>query len=136
MKTIEYPMSLQWVGTMQCPKCQKLTLAWQSSGMSQCCPHFYCDRCSNVIHRQADYTKIYNGISDAILTEIAQSLPSCPCGGRFLPGTNPKCVHCGAEFPHQSPPLKRLNDPHMIVVDGACVFSDENEPYRVRIVEK
>ena len=135
MKIIEYPMSLQWVGTMQCPNCHRLTLAWQSSGMSQCCPHFYCDRCSNVIHRQSDYFKIYNGVSEALLAEITQTLPSCPCGGNFKPGTNPKCVHCGTDFSHQGTLLERLNDPHMIVVDGACVFGDEIEPYQVRIVK-
>jgi hypothetical protein len=136
METVEYPTTFQWVGSMKCPKCTKITLAWQSSGMSQCCPHFYCDRCSNVIHRESDYAKIYEGISQVIFEEITKSLPACSCGGRFKPGTTPKCVHCGADFPHQATPMQRLNDPHTIVVDGACVFSDKQAPYRVKIVKK
>jgi len=49
MEIVEYPTSLQWVGTMECPKCGKM---------------------------------------------------------------------------------------HMIVVDGACVFSDQRDPYQVRIVNE
>ena len=137
MEIVKYPITLQWVGTMECPKCKKITYAWQSSGMSECYPHFYCDRCSNVIHRMKDQDLLW-GVksSQEILNRIAQDLPTCPCGGRFMPGTNPKCNHCGAEFPHQSDPVTRLHDPHMIVVEGACVFSDTREPYKVIVVEK
>ncbi len=31
--------------------------------------------------------------------------------------------------------VQRLHDPNMIVIDGACVFSDRKPPYCVRIVE-
>ena len=74
--------------------------------------------------------------SQELLEQISADLPGCPCGGRFVPGANPKCAHCGAEFPHQNDSVTRLHDPHMIAVDGACVFSDEGEPYQVRITEK
>ncbi len=133
MNVIEYSTSLQWVGTMKCPKCDQTTLAWRSSGMSQCFPHFYCNLCSNVIHRRKDQALVWETKSQEILDQISEDLPDCPCGGRFSPGENPKCAHCGEEFPHQSDPVFRLDDPHMIVVDGACVFSDEKEPYRVKI---
>ncbi len=58
-----------------------------------------------------------------------------PCGGRFAPGANPKCAQCGRDLAHQDDPLKRLTDPHMIAIDGACVYSDDSEPYQVRIVD-
>ena len=102
--------------------------------MSQCFPHFYCDRCSNVIHRAADQRLVWNESSQELLDRVAATLPDCPCGGRFTPGANPKCCHCGEEIPHQNDPVERLGDPHMIVVDGACVFSDERGPYRVKII--
>jgi hypothetical protein len=87
-----------------------------------------------VIHRSKDeITLVENAPSKEILDRIAEDLPICPCGGRFMPGTNPKCIHCSAEFAHQHDPVQRLHDPHMIVVDGACVFSDTKEPYKVVI---
>lgn len=135
MKTVTYDTKLQWVGTMECSKCQKITLAWQSSGMSQCFPHFFCNKCSNVIHRMEDQALLWEDKSQALLDQIAATLPDCPCGGHFTPGANPKCVHCGADFPHQDDPVKRLHDGRMIAVDGACVFSGKDEPYRVKILE-
>ena len=135
MKVVEYPRSIQWVGDLKCPRCEKLTPAWRSSGMSQTFPHFYCDRCSNAIHRGADQQLVWDTANQELLDRIAATLPACPCGGRFQPGANPKCRHCGAEIPHGADPVHRLHDPHLIVVDGACVFSDRHEPYRVRIVE-
>ena len=135
MKTVRYERSLQWVGDLECPHCGGLTPSWQSSGMSQCFPHFYCNRCSNVIHRFCDQIIVWEESSQELLDQIAATLPDCPCGGRFTPGANPKCSHCGEEVPHQSDPVTRLDDPHMIVIDGARVFSDRQEPYRVKIVD-
>src|SRR4051794_15671716 len=133
MEVIEYPRSLQWVGDLVCPKCAKLTPAWRSSGMSDACPHFYCDRCSNVILREADRELTHNVERNRELVDrIAETLPQCACGGRFRPGANPKCRHCGSECPNGWDVVERLGDPNMIVVDGACVFSDRKEPYCVR----
>lgn len=133
MKVVEYKRSLQWVGDLQCPQCNRLTPAWRSSGMSDCFPHFYCDRCSNVIHRASDQDLVWGEKSQELLDQIAASLPDCPCGGRFAPDNNPKCVHCGSQLKHQKDAVTRLHDPHMIVVDGACVFGGK-EPYTIRIV--
>jgi hypothetical protein len=83
-----------------------------------------------------DQSVVWESKSKEKMEEIADDLPDCPCGGRFRPGANPKCNHCREEFPHQSDPVTRLHDPHMIVVDGACVFSDEKEPYRVKIIKE
>lgn len=134
MEIIKYPRSLQWVGDMKCPHCHKLTPAWRSSGMSHSFPHFYCDGCSNVIQRDADQQLVWEKATRELLDQIAQTLPQCPCGGRFRPGANPKCRHCGNEMPHAADPVQRLHDPFMIAIDGACVFSDRREPYQVRIV--
>lgn len=133
MKTVEYPRSLQWVGDLVCPQCNGLTPAWQSSGMSQSFPHFYCDRCSDVLLRPADQAIVWERATEDELRQIEATLPPCPCGGQFRPGANPKCQHCGHEVPHQSTPVERLRDPHMIVTDGSCVYRDPEEPYRVRI---
>lgn len=136
MRVVEYPRSLQWVGDLKCPRCEGLTAAWRSSSMSDACPHFYCDRCSNVILREADRELVYRrGESQDVVEEIAASLPECPCGGRFSPGADPKCRHCGAVVPNRWDVVRRLGDPQMIVVDGACVFSDVRAAYCVRIVE-
>ena len=134
MKTVEYDLRNQWVGFMRCPKCDKDTPAWRSSGMSQCFPHFYCDTCSNVIRRLEDQKLVWNGKSRELLEEIVASLPRCSCGGVFVAGAAPKCRHCGAEYSDSRDPVDRLHDPHMIVMDGATVFKDNGPEYIVKIV--
>ena len=133
MKIVKYEKNLRWVGTMKCRKCHKETLAWRSSGMSMCFPHFYCDKCSNVIHRIKDQELVWYGATEEKLKIIEKDLPDCSCGGRFRPGANPKCGYCGHEFHHQNDIIKRLSDPHMIVTNGSCIYSDSREPYQIII---
>lgn len=60
------------------------------AGMSQMCPHFYCDRCNNAICRESDKEMAWKEKSSAVLLwRIAGSLPHCPCGGRFSPDASP-----------------------------------------------
>ncbi|EPE9571079.1 hypothetical protein ACSPRU_005832, partial [Escherichia coli] len=116
MKIVHYEANAPWIGRMKCPnpKCGKETPAWQSSGMSDSCPHFFCDTCSNVIHREQDHALLYeNEINQELLDRIAATLPDCPCGGRFVPGANPKCPSCKTEYVHQWDAVKRLNVPFM-----------------------
>lgn len=134
MKEVVYRANDRWVGTLCCPACKYVARAWKSSGMSECRPHFYCDHCSNAIFRETDQAISWNEQSAAVLATIASTLPSCPCGGRFAPGANPKCPGCGAPFAHQNDPVTRLSDPHVILLDGACFFG-QGEPYRVKIIE-
>ena len=133
MKIVEYERTLRWVGNIKCPSCDGLTPAWRSSGMSDCFPHFYCNRCSNVIHRESDQSLVWNAKSQALLDQISETLPYCICGGRFAPNCGPKCMHCHVEVPIVADPIAHLHNPSMIVIDGACVFSDKGEPYQVRI---
>lgn len=135
METVYYPKDDQWCGTLTCPECNLETRAWRSSGMSQTWPHFYCDRCSNAIQREADRKLAWDEQTQAVLDRIAATLPECACGGRFKPGTNPKCPGCGFDFAHQDDPVTRLTDPHVILLDGACFFHDERKPYRVKILD-
>jgi hypothetical protein len=135
MKTVHYPVTNQWVGTMTCPACKHIVRAWRSSGMSDCFPHFYCDRCSNAIQREADKQMAWSEQSLEIVQRIAATLPDCPCGGHFKPGTNPKCPACGGEFAHKNDTVRRLTDPNVILIHGACMFNDERPPYRVEIDE-
>lgn len=121
---------------MKCPnpKCGKETPAWQSSGMSDSCPHFFCDTCSNVIHREQDHALLYeNEINQELLDRIAATLPDCPCGGRFVPGANPKCPSCKTEYVHQWDAVKRLNVPFMPILDGSCLIRDRLYSYEVCI---
>nr|AAN60215.1 unknown [Salmonella enterica subsp. enterica serovar Albany] len=70
MKIVHYEANAPWIGRMKCPnpKCGKETPAWQSSGMSDSCPHFFCDTCSNVIHREQDHALLYeNEINQELL---------------------------------------------------------------------
>ncbi len=133
MKKVRYPTTNPWVGTMTCPACGHTVRAWRSSGMSECCPHFYCDRCSNAIQRDADKELAWGKSTAETVAAISATLPPCPCGGRFKPGANPKCPECGGEFAHHWDPVRRLTDPHVILIHGACMFSDERPPYRVEI---
>jgi hypothetical protein len=134
MKVEHYAQGDPWVGYIICPACAHLTPAWRSSGMSDSCPHFYCDTCSNALLREADKDLLYaHPVDAALLDRIAATLPACPCGGRFAPGTNPKCRECRAPIPHQDDPVKRLTDPHVILVDGALLVRDRLYTYQVRI---
>ena len=135
MKIVEYERSLQWVGDLKCNSCEGLTPAWRSSGMSECFPHFFCNTCSNVIHRKSDKKIVLSEKSQKTLDVIAETLPKCNCGGLFLPRCGPKCKHCNVEIPLVSNPIEYLHNPNMVVVDGACAYSDIREPYRVRIIE-
>jgi hypothetical protein len=134
MRTVHYGSKAPWVGAMSCPSCHRLTAAWQSSGMSESFPHFYCDTCSNVIHRESDKDLVYRAeATQELLDTIAGSLPDCPCGGHFKPGANPKCPHCNAEYAHQWDPVERLLVPHMILLDGACLVRDRLYSYQISI---
>jgi hypothetical protein len=132
METVRYSTQNQWVGSMKCPSCSLVTPAWRSSGMSDCAPHFYCNRCSNVIHRKADKMASWERQDEEVLNHIAATLPECPCGGRFEPGADPKCPHCGTEFKNPTSAVERLKDLFMIVLHGACCFGDRG-PYKVEI---
>ena len=135
MRIVEYNRSLQWVGVVLCPDCNGLTPAWRSSGMSNRFTHFYCDTCSNVIHRESDQSLVWHEKSQEILDQIAETLPACICGGQFARNCGPNCVHCGSQIPIVADAVEYLHNPNMIVVDGACVFSDGREPYQVKIVD-
>lgn len=112
-----------------CPACGLAVKTWMPAGMSQMCPHFYCDRCNNAICRESDKEMAWKEKSSAVLLRrIAGSLPHCPCGGRFSPGANPKCPFCRHEFKHGRDPVTRLDDPFLILVDGAVLFGDEDDP--------
>lgn len=101
--------------------------------MSDLWPHFYCDRCSNAIHSEADKQIAWSEQTSEVVQRIAAALPACPCGGHFKPGANPKCPACGAEFAHQNDVVRRLTDPCVILIHGACFFSDQHSPHRVEI---
>lgn len=137
MKVVHYKSDAPWVGSMKCTSCEVCAPAWQSSGMSESFPHFYCDTCSNVLHRERDKERVYPvEPSQQLLDEIAATLPGCPCGGQFKPGTNPKCPNCRAEYKHHWDPVRRLVEPHMIILDGACLIRDRLYSYRVCIGSK
>lgn len=137
MKTVEYNGDNPWVRVVSCPNCAEKVSAWVSSGMSESFPHFYCDRCSNVYHDAEGKQEILaNTATPELLEKLEVRLPGCPCGGCFRAAANPKCPHCGQGFQHQHNALQRLSDPHMIVVDQACVLGSKSGPYKVVITEK
>lgn len=127
----------QWNGTMRCRYCFHAVKAFRSSGMSEAFPHFYCNQCSNAIHRDTDNSLVYyvasSELSMDLVNTIAATLPDCPCGGRFTPGANPKCPICCTEFKHQNDVVKRLTDYHVIVINGACLFSDNGLSFRIQM---
>ena len=109
----------------ECPGCHSKIEYWWTSGMSECFPHFYCSKCSNVIWRAQDRNLVLEkGASEAILLKITSELPLCSCGEAYEACANPKCPKCGFEFKHDQTPIERLNDPHVILLEGA-VFTSE-----------
>lgn len=108
-----------------CPHCGVPIRFYRFGGMGNICPHFYCDTCSNVFHRESDFERIYHQErTRQLLEQIAATLPSCPCGGRFAPEASPKCPTCHQDLSHQASVLERLNDPYAILVTGACLVLD------------
>lgn len=135
MKIVHYESNAPWVGKMKCPnpKCGRETPAWQSSGMSDSCPHFFCDTCSNVIHREQNHALLYeHEANKELLDQIAATLPNCPYGGRFVPGANPKYPSCKTEYAHHWDAVTRLNAPFMAILDGSCLIRDRL--YRMKYV--
>lgn len=108
-----------------CPFCNIEFRYMRYSGMSSAFPHFYCNKCSSVIHRKSDFDKVMmNPISEQLLQEITESLPTCPCGGKFSSGANFKCPHCKKEIPNQYSKVSRLTYPNIVLVEGAKLFND------------
>ena len=114
------------VASIPCPHCALDIRYYHYSGMGDLAPHFYCDTCSNLYFspRHRDLLRA-RAPSLELLRLIERELPACPCGGRFVPGSNPKCPHCGREVEHQSDPVERLTDPYAIQVEGARFISDD-----------
>lgn len=133
MDTVKYPLNNKLVKKLKCPNCKTEVLAWVTSGMSDSLPHFYCDKCSNVIQRESDKIKVYYGGNDETLKEIDSTLPYCGCGGKFRAGANPKCPKCNFEFKHQHNPIIRLTDSHMILINGAMLYDETGPKYRIEI---
>lgn len=105
--------------------------------MSESRPHFYCNACSNALVRETDKELLYQiGACEDLLTSIVPTLPNCGCGGRFEPNMNPKCPKCKFEFKHQDDAVSRLNDPHVILIDGYSLYRDELYSYTVSIGSK
>ena len=113
----------------ECGTCGARVAFYRFGGMAQMYPHFYCDTCSNLFFSRAHHDLARRLPQDASLLErLADSLPSCPCGGRFRPGTNPKCPSCEAELKHRLDPVSRLSDPFAVLLAGAslCSMGDED----------
>jgi len=134
MEVVHYEKDAPWVGSFECPQCKEITYAWKSSGMSESCPHFYCNSCSNALVREQDKGLLYKlGVSEELLNKIIPTLPDCDCGGKFEPGMNPKCPSCCFEFKHHNDSIARLGDPHVILVNGAVLYRDILNDYRIEI---
>lgn len=112
--------------TKPCPSCNAAIEFWTTSGMSMCFPHFYCDRCSNVLFREGDRDIVMPDNTDlaAAHARIAPTLPTCPCGGRFTLEHGPKCPKCGYEFERYGDTHLRMVEPHILLFAGAVLISD------------
>lgn len=109
-----------------CPSCGKTVKFYSFRGMGDMAPHFYCNKCSNVIFRESDRELLYTNEPNAqLLQTIVATLPTCKCGGKFEPNQNPKCPHCGSEMAHQSNAIARLTDPYAIIVEGAYLATEK-----------
>ena len=115
---------------IKCPSCRHGIRFYRFGGMGEMFPHFYCNRCSNVLFRDSDGELLDNliashGLSDEeILNQISRSLPTCPCGGCFAAGQNPKCPSCKMEIVHGDDAVKRMRDPYAILIEGAQLVRD------------
>lgn len=106
-----------------CPSCHKTINFMRYSGMSMSFPHFYCNKCSNVIHRQSDFDKVMrNEPSLELLQEITATLPKCSCGGNFQADANPKCPYCKNIFCNNTNPVEHLTDPFLILIEGSKLY--------------
>ncbi len=118
---------------MDCPECNVSTPVWQSSGMSECYPHFYCDRCSNAIHWEHGKDHLLDkGSAEEALKIITSELPKCDCGGQFSPGQAPKCK-CGYVFYFKADPIERLSEPNVLILSGSKFYPYNSAPYVLKI---
>lgn len=106
--------------SISCPQCRKSIRFYRFSAMGDMTPHFYCSKCSNLYYSEAHHLRLQQQQPSAqMVSEIAATLPECPCGGQFVAGSNPKCPHCHVELAHQSSAVERLTDPYAILLEGA-----------------
>jgi transposase-like protein len=110
-----------------CPQCGYSIEYWWTSGMSESFPHFYCDTCSNVLWRRKDQEFLLSHETDdeSAIAQIADSLPHCKCGGRFMPWAGPKCPKCKYEFKRDRQPSYELRNPNMILLEGAEMLTED-----------
>jgi len=134
MKIVHYTSDNPWTGYLMCPSCGHGNPAWQSSGMSDSRPHFYCSLCSNVLSRDSDNALLRRyGATLDLLDRLSSTLPECPCGGRFSVEAHLKCRKCRGDMPNNDSPVERLDNPHLLILDGSTLVRDTLYDYEVCI---
>jgi hypothetical protein len=114
------------VDSIQCPACRQTLRFYHFSGMGDLNPHFYCTDCSNVYFRESDAARVRQESPSAeLLQSISATLPSCPCGGRFLPDQHPKCPHCNTAIRNRLDAVERLSDAHAVLLENAVLFRED-----------
>ncbi|MGC4031622.1 MAG: hypothetical protein QM754_07805 [Tepidisphaeraceae bacterium] len=109
-----------------CPDCGHSIEYWFTSGMSECFPHFYCDRCSSILWRREDRDQLTSPVADEafLLEKIISRLPGHRCGGQFKAGVGPRCPKCHHEFRREGPLEYQARSPNAILVEGAELLTE------------
>jgi endogenous inhibitor of DNA gyrase (YacG/DUF329 family) len=141
-KTIEKP---GW--TLKCPTCTKDVLYTKLKNWDIPTPFFYCESYNDVLLRRRDNDfsrqKIEQGVHEPtdlekVWNEILEDTPDCPHGKKFTLWANVRCPHCGKEFPYNQGVKNiavRINEPEIILIDGAVVLGDTPEDsWKVKVV--
>lgn len=116
-------------------------------------PFLYADGSNDVLLRESDSLKLRTHLAENIgiragngyieelaklWYEIERTSPEAPSGGRFKLWSNVKCPHCNKEMPYNNGNQDlavRLNDPKVILIDGAVVLGDDiDSSWRVKVI--
>jgi len=138
MKNLQPLQVIERAGwTLKCPFCGYMIRYTQLTNWDGPTPFFYSDSSNDVLLRDTDIERVRQLFSkknsptieemEALWKDILSEVPLPPNGGRFTLWANVNCPSCKKQIPYNNGirDLKvRLNDPKVVLIDGATVLND------------
>ena len=104
-------------------------------------PFFYAEEGNDVLLRKEDERRlerilnedrkvVESDVLEKLWMRILKDAPEAPCGGKYGLWSNVKCPTCFHELPYNNGVRNvslRLNEPKIVLIDGATIVGDSDE---------